>query len=218
MVKTTKDSTDYLNFALRNYGYAITGLKQLVSNVIIPHFYSDGPVVELASGSFSKQDIVSIFIPYTVSYLASDVFNSCKMLEYVIFEENSLLTKLDIRVFAFCSALKFLDIPSTLQTIVAYTNTRLIYSVDSLTCISYLGNKSFQNSYFIQDYNENLKVHVLPSYSGVFGHFQGNQLTKDGKSCREIKKLTTKPSCQHHRSFIELKLILITICSINLLT
>ena len=188
------DSIDCFLFTLKDYGYAVTSFKTFVNDVVIPKLYSNGPVVELGDSLFLNQNIVSVFIPNTVTYIACDVFNGCKMLEKVTFEENSLLNKLDIRVFAWCSALKYIDIPQTLQTIKAYDAIRLIVGVDSLTCISYLGKKSFNNPYFIQEYNQNLQVHVLPSYTGVFGHFKDDDLIKDGKTCEKMDiDVITKP-------------------------
>ena len=152
-------------------------------DVIIPKKVDSSIVIEIGCYSFSETNILSIFIPNTIISLQNYAFHKCYKLKKIDFEKDSKVMNVGYGVFSYLSVIERIDLPKTVINMVAENLQREFVYDPNLVCISYLGDVSFQNNYLIQHYNPNLKIHLLPTYTGVFGNESFNGFIKDGRPC-----------------------------------
>ena len=107
------------------------------------------------------------------------LFLGFEYLKIVSFEENNSLKNIYIGALQSCTALETLDLPPSLTEIIG-PGYALFYDNKAMICLSYLGTSVFTDSNTILNYNSNLVVHTLPSYSGNFGTIIP---TRDGIRC-----------------------------------
>ena len=206
------DSSEYLNFTNSTIGKIVGSHDEKMSgfkteylddypkNVIIPSKYEEEIVVEIGMRSFMNTNIQSVFIPNTIYFIGFAAFQNCTQLEKINFERNSALTIINFTAFAKCSSLKILDIPSNVKIINAGYLRRMFLNEAMLTCISYLGDTSFENEFLVVDPNDKLKVHVKKMYTGIFGN-SNVTLVKDGRTCDKSLMFPLCTFCHTRKRF-----------------
>ena len=66
-----------LSFVWQNGGYAVTGVKVWIEDVVVPSTYKGCPVVAIADRGFKSSSIRSLVLPDSVTYIGEDAFGGC---------------------------------------------------------------------------------------------------------------------------------------------
>ncbi len=85
--------------------------------VIIPSVKNGATVVSIASSSFKKSNISSVYIPRTIVSIGMESFAYCRNLKSVNFDENSLLENISPMAFLGCDKLKYIRLPDKTHVI-----------------------------------------------------------------------------------------------------
>jgi hypothetical protein len=177
------DSTNYPGKLLvgqsATSGATGCGLTNTNVKVIeIPSTFNGKEVVEIGFLSFYNTGITSVFIPNTVLCIYYAAFGECYSLTEVRFQEGSRLWKFDKWIFWRSAALKKIDIPASVTTII-YDSSWKFFEDVTLDCFSYAGTTNFASlSYF---FNTVTTVYVSNSYPS--STFAGKTVTKGTKTC-----------------------------------
>ena len=117
-------------------GYKVIGMGEFKgSKLVIPSTYKGLPVAVIGQDAFnSNTDIISVFIPDSVTAIEAAAFKWCRSLVSVTFGENSRLSYIDGEAFGQCTALESISIPES----VTYIASAFI-DCSSLTTV-YIGN------------------------------------------------------------------------------
>lgn len=204
----------YLNFADTTYssitGKKCTGRSDSSVNIIsIPSKFDEVNVIELGPSSFSRTNIISVFIPKTVLYINKEAFRYCNNLKEVRFEKGSCLERINIVAFAQSPLIEKLDLPPSTKTIDASSSYTQFYEVKS-KCISYLGSSNFESGYFFNKQPE--IIHVSKSYPGT--KFGDKEVTRDGKTCLTDKgRFVATINQERYNKLWLLLLVYILICT-----
>ena len=139
-VEPTQEKIEVLKYKLNEdkTSYAVTGYNERTEEVIIPDYYNDLPVTEIAQQAFygcrtmNKLtiganvekiwdeafygcNIENIVIPESVALIANKVFSSCENLKEVILPDD--MSYIFSGAFSYCSSLKSITIPQNVTTI-----------------------------------------------------------------------------------------------------
>ena len=124
--------------------YVTTGTSELPTELVIPATYNDGTngehnvtyiqsAIENDEAVFYKQSITKVVFPSSFESIAGYAFSKCTLLEEVDFSACTKLKQLESSAFEYCSSLKSVDIPDTVEEIGA----GVFYGCTSLVSISF---------------------------------------------------------------------------------
>ncbi len=127
----------------------------------------------LRAGTFSGSSIVSITIPASVTVIENKedgnfssygVFESCTSLRTVTFAENGRLAEIGQRAFYGCTALREIEIPSTVSTLgfMAFYTCTGLESVTIPATVTALGHSIFYGCTALKNVTLNSKTTELP--------------------------------------------------------
>ena len=158
------DETKELEYTLNDEGtgYIVTGIGDYAwsydaVNIVIPDTYEGLPVVAIGDQAFYKdrayQRVKSVVIPASVTTIGEDAFLFCRILESVVFAENSQLISIGVFAFDQCSNLTSIDLPDGVQYIgdAAFRGCNLLKTIDLGTSLEYLGEGAFNGCTVLND-------------------------------------------------------------------
>lgn len=158
------DETKELEYTLNDEGtgYIVTGIGDYAwsydaLNIVIPDTYEGLPVVAIGDKAFYKdrayQRVKSVVIPASVTTIGKDAFLFCRILESVVFAENSQLISIGVFAFDQCSNLTSIDLPDGVQYIgdAAFRGCNLLKTIDLGTSLEYLGEGAFNGCTVLND-------------------------------------------------------------------
>ena len=164
-----------------NYQKEGNGLTNpYVSYIQIPPKYENVKVVEIGYRSLTGTNVIGIFIPKTIQFIAHDAFWNCKKLSDVRFEKGSQLKTFASCVFQDCTSLKNVDIPPSTKEIAGSSTDYMFKLTSAVTCFSYLGSTDFSTAYVF--YNTPT-IHVSDSIYPAGKQFGQRNVIRDGKTC-----------------------------------
>ena len=171
-------TNEYMIGSLNFIGHNTGMLNKTIVDVIIPARYYECLITVIGYDAFSHSNIERIFIPKTIKRIIHGAFYQCQKLFDVSFEKGSALEEIGIEAFAFCSALRYLDIPSSLKTF-EKSNCVIFNTSPNIACISYFGSTDFSDAALFSDGHQ-LEIRVSDSYKGTFG---GREITRSTNEC-----------------------------------
>ena len=74
------------------------------TEIVIPSYYNDLPVLEIADSAFKESNIVSVEIGYNVTEIRNYAFKNCELLTDVIMPDT--ITHVEYSSFGGCKSLK----------------------------------------------------------------------------------------------------------------
>ena len=110
-------------------------------------------VTSIAAWAFNLSNLTSIYIPKSVQSISSYAFQYCSLLERVIFEEDSRLTKIDTGVFSYCNSLKSIEIPDNVLSMEhrAFAGCSQLSDVKLPSNLVYIDTSVFSNCISLMD-------------------------------------------------------------------
>lgn len=133
-----------LTYVLNEKGtaYIVKGIGTCTdAEIIIPSTYQNLPVVGIADISFiDNEDIISITIPDSITYIGNQAFKNCTSL--ILIEFGSKLDTIGYDAFYQCTSLKELYIPANVKSI----GDEAFYGCKKLTVVE-IGDKSAQSTF-----------------------------------------------------------------------
>lgn len=144
-LKYDEDGGKY--YSVKATGYSI----MLGGELIIPEYYGEegadnyAPVKEIAYGGFMNCTVTKITIPATVTTIGAAAFAYNGYLREVVFADGSAVSEIPRGAFAYCTALKSIDIPETVESIgdVAYYNCTSLAEVGLHNGLVSIGEQAF---------------------------------------------------------------------------
>ena len=98
--------------------YYVWALGGTDTEIVIPATYEDLPVKEIDADAFHQKDqITSVTIPDSVTYIGEDAFRGCTSLTTVTFIGNSTVTSIEPYTFNGCYALTSINLPDSITSI-----------------------------------------------------------------------------------------------------
>lgn len=133
-----------LTYVLNEKGtaYIVKGIGTCTdAEIIIPSTYQNLPVVGIADISFiDNEDIISIIIPDSITYIGNQAFKNCTSL--ILIEVGSKLDTIGYDAFYQCTSLKELYIPANVKSI----GDEAFYGCKKLTVVE-IGDRSAQSTF-----------------------------------------------------------------------
>ena len=105
----------------------------------------DDTVIRIASGAFSESELVSIYIPESVSSIGSSAFEWCEYLEKITLPAS--VSSIEQFTFSNCTALKSISIPSSVKNIgqSAFSNCKSLTSISIPKGVKEINDWTFMN-------------------------------------------------------------------------
>ena len=146
-----EDRDEYagLKFLLIDDEYCVMGFKSEydnTTNVVIPENYKGYPVTEISGYAFSScAELVSVYIPNSVSSIGPYAFSDCVSLTAISF--SNAVNDIGRNAFESCSSLTSFSIPSSITTIKdeTFRNCKSLTSVDLPSSIEHINAGAFLN-------------------------------------------------------------------------
>lgn len=107
----TLESVIISNNVISIGSYAFNGCTNL-KNIVLP-----SNLINIDNCAFYRSGLESIVIPSSLTTLGESIFENCKALTSVSFEDGSACKTINYGVFAYCSSLTTVELPANLQTI-----------------------------------------------------------------------------------------------------
>ena len=99
-------------------GYAAGNYEGSDTNVILPAYFKDEPVIKISDDTFKdNKKITKVSVPATVKIIGENAFEGCTKLKTVVFGENSELQKISNNAFKGCTVLSSINLPNGLLQI-----------------------------------------------------------------------------------------------------
>jgi len=121
--------------------YEVTGIKNPVTEIVVPPKYNGLPVTEIANNAFKDcTDLISVEIPASVTTIGDSAFRGCKDLESITFAGTSGLLTIEDNAFYECTGLKSITIPASVTTI----GERAFNDCEDLGVVNFSGDNQSQ--------------------------------------------------------------------------
>lgn len=100
------------------------------TDIVIPAYYMEYKIIRIGHCAFQyNEDIISVTIPNTVTYIERSAFAGCKKLKKVTISSN--VHTIDSHAFEGCESLVSVSLPPNLETLSAY----VFYECKNLTSV-----------------------------------------------------------------------------------
>lgn len=139
---------DYLFVKLSENHYGLLRYEGTNDKLVLPTL--ENATYEILPRAFANSNISSLTIPNCVTKVGYSAFYSSKNLTEIIFEESEIMTEIGSYAFEFCSSVKEITLPSSLQTVKTgglltaehyyYDGMTTPFSVEKLSAIKYYGS------------------------------------------------------------------------------
>ena len=122
---------------------SIMEYKGSSENVVIPDNFDGFPVVSIGQNAFQKEDVVSVTIPDSVTYIGWGAFSSCSKLKSVVIGKS--VETISESAFSYCESLEKIVIPDSVKKIkeYAFRGCENLTSVDFGNSLEEIGNNAF---------------------------------------------------------------------------
>ena len=122
---------------------SIKDYKGSSENVEIPDNFDGFPVVSIGQNAFQKEDVVSVTIPDSVTYIGWGAFSSCSKLKSVVIGKS--VETISESAFSYCESLEKIVIPDSVKKIkeYAFRGCENLTSVDFGNSLEEIGNEAF---------------------------------------------------------------------------
>ncbi|MEE0061467.1 MAG: leucine-rich repeat protein, partial [Acutalibacteraceae bacterium] len=178
-VSTYTDKYGVWNCKLRDdgTGYIITGYKGNKTEIEIPSFIADLPVLEIESSTFYDHNaLTSVTIPASVIFIEDQTFNSSKLTEIKVSPNNNYFSSIDGVLFNKaqttlirypCNAPTTYTIPDTVTTIAiaAFIQCELLTNVIIPDSVTYIRGGAFGGCFSLN----NVIIPDSVTYLGAWG-------------------------------------------------
>lgn len=148
-------ASEGMEYELVQGGYTLVGLGSCdAEEIVIPASYNGQPVIAIGAFAFGLTGdadhpilMKKIYIPNTIERIEKSAFEGCRLLEQIVFSENSSLESIGERAFAGCP-LVCLDLPEGLKTIesAAFISCYQLTEVTVPTTLQEVGDSAFKST------------------------------------------------------------------------
>jgi hypothetical protein len=163
----------------------ITGYTGTATHLEIPSEIEEYPVTQIKEEAFFRRfDILTVFVPKSVTYVGFGAFANCRNLYSVEFEGE---TEIEDSAFYYCRNLSEIILPEGLDEIKAYTFTgcTMLQEIDLPGSLTYIGDSSFYKCASLQDIVIPQNVTEIGdsgfTYSGISNALLGSNVETIGK-------------------------------------
>ena len=159
------DLTDGLEFQIDKSGITISDYNGTDTNVFMPSYIYDYPIIAIGESAFASTKIVNVAIPDTVKEIGPATFSSCKYIESITLPKG--ITSIGKRTFNSCEKLKTIFIPDTVKEIgqEAFAYCLALENIDLPKSVEVIGKSAFSNCIKLKSIKIPEKVKKIESYT-----------------------------------------------------